>query len=317
MNRMLIIYFLCLVSTVDQKAQTFSKNPFNENYYKYQTLAIEHYNKKEFLQAAQEYSNAFYSNNGMAMTDDRYKQAGCWAMAGEKDSAFKQLFTLIGARYQKYNDVVLNADLKNLHKDKRWAEFLNAIKNNRIKYNPQLDIALTESLDAILQNDQRYRQAYMEIEVKHGQSSNEMKELKKIMAANDSINFMKVQTILNSQGWPTQDVAGPESGTTIFLVIQHSDLSTQEKFLPHVKDAVKTKKIPPSYLALLEDRMAVDRGKKQKYGSQVGKDKNGNYYLEPLEDPQGVDLRRAEIGLGPLADYLKQWNIEWPEKKKK
>lgn len=316
MKKTIIIALLCFLSSTHVKAQTFSNNPFNESYYKHQKLAVDHYEKKEFLQAAQEYSNAFYSNNNMAITDDRYKQAGCWALIGNKDSAFKQLFILIGARYQKYNDIVLNTDLTPLHKDKRWTEFLSGIKNNRIKYNPQLDLALTESLDAILQNDQRYRQAFMEIEITHGQSSNEMKELKKIMAANDSINSMKVQTILNSQGWPAADIAGPESGTAIFLVIQHSDLKTQEKLLPHVKDAVKTKKIPSSYLALLEDRMAIDKGKKQKYGSQVGRDSSGNYYLEPLEDPKGVDLRRAEIGLGPLADYLKQWHIEWPEKKK-
>lgn len=34
-------------------------------------------------------------------------------------------------------------------------------------------------------------------------------------------------------------------------------------------------------------------------------------FVLPLEDPDNVDKRRAEVGLGPLADYVKQWNIVW------
>jgi hypothetical protein len=31
----------------------------------------------------------------------------------------------------------------------------------------------------------------------------------------------------------------------------------------------------------------------------------------PLEDPDNVDKRRAAVGLEPLADYVKSWDIEW------
>jgi hypothetical protein len=48
------------------------------------------------------------------------------------------------------------------------------------------------------------------------------------------------------------------------------------------------------------------------YGSQIGQDNetNKNYVL-PLEDPDNVDKRRAGAGLGPLADYVKRWDIIW------
>ena len=32
--------------------------------------------------------------------------------------------------------------------------------------------------------------------------------------------------------------------------------------------------------------------------------------VSPLEDPDNVDKRRAEVGLGPLADYVSNWNIK-------
>jgi hypothetical protein len=35
------------------------------------------------------------------------------------------------------------------------------------------------------------------------------------------------------------------------------------------------------------------------------------YYVLPLEDPDNVDKRRAEVGLQPLAEYVAYWQIKW------
>ena len=37
----------------------------------------------------------------------------------------------------------------------------------------------------------------------------------------------------------------------------------------------------------------------------------GKNYLLPLEDPDNVDARRAQVGLGLLAEYLKSFDIDW------
>jgi hypothetical protein len=48
----------------------------------------------------------------------------------------------------------------------------------------------------------------------------------------------------------------------------------------------------------------VGEGKKQVYGTQC-KLENGEAIPEPIEDEANVDKRRAEVGLQPLAEYLK------------
>ncbi|HYG50869.1 MAG TPA: AraC family transcriptional regulator [Flavobacteriales bacterium] len=48
---------------------------------------------------------------------------------------------------------------------------------------------------------------------------------------------------------------------------------------------------------------------------RINTDANGKYFIEPISDPEHVDEKRKEIGLGPLADYLKQWDIVWPTQK--
>jgi len=79
-----------------------------------------------------------------------------------------------------------------------------------------------------------------------------------------------------------------------------------------MREAVKEGRAYASSLALLEDRLALRQGKKQIYGSQIGFDKETEKYIvQDLEDPDNVDKRRAEVGLPPLADYVKNWNIVW------
>ncbi|MGY3053704.1 hypothetical protein ACVWYG_001905 [Pedobacter sp. UYEF25] len=79
-----------------------------------------------------------------------------------------------------------------------------------------------------------------------------------------------------------------------------------------MKEAVKIGNANGSALALLEDRVALREGKRQIYGSQIGYDsETKKNYVLPLDDPDNVDERRAKVGLGLLAEYVKRWEILW------
>lgn len=89
---------------------------------------------------------------------------------------------------------------------------------------------------------------------------------------------------------------------------RHEDF---EKYQDFAKDPA-FRSLHGDDVALLEDRLALRQGKKQIYGSQVSLDnQSGKYYVENLQDPENVDKRRAAVGLPPLAEYLKQWGINW------
>lgn len=139
-----------------------------------------------------------------------------------------------------------------------------------------------------------------------------------IISEKDSINLFQVKQILDQYGWLGADVVSDQGNSTLFLVIQHSDLATQEKYLPMMREAVKNGKAAGSSLALLEDRVALGQGKRQIYGSQISRDpETQEYYISPLEDPDNVDKRRAEVGLGPLSEYVIHWQIKWDIEKYK
>ena len=95
-------------------------------------------------------------------------------------------------------------------------------------------------------------------------------------------------------------------------MIQHVDIETKEKYLPLLQKVVEQGDANGSNLALLTDRIALSRGRKQIYGSQLEQDpKSQTYVLSPLEDPDHVDERRAKMDMEPIADYLQAWDIVW------
>ena len=291
---------------------TFGQN-IPQEYFDLVKKADSLYNAKDFRSSANKYSDAFKANGWKGLSNDRYNAACSWALAAVPDSAFFQLDRIATkSNYTNYGHITTDPDLNSLHNDNRWKPLIEKIKQNKDKAEVSLNKPLVAILDSIYIEDQTYRKQIDGIEKKYGWESKEMKDHWKIINEKDSINLIKVQSILDKYGWLGADVVGGQGNSTLFLVIQHSDQSTQEKYLPMMREAVKNSKAQGSSLALLEDRVALGQGKRQIYGSQIGRDPETKiYYVSPLEDPDNVDKRRAEVGLGPLSDYVSRWQIKW------
>jgi len=271
------------------------------------------YKAKEYEKSAFAYSDAFKAMSGKGLTNDRYNAACSWALSNNPDSSFFQLDRIATkANYMDYQHVTTDPDLVSLHTDERWKPLLEIIKQNKEKAEANLNKPLVAELDSVFTDDQKYRQQASGIEKKYGMQSNEMASLWKTIKEKDSVNLVKVKSLLDNYGWLGADVIGRQGNLTLFLVIQHADSSTQRKYLPMMREAVIQRKANASDLALLEDRVALGKGEKQIYGSQIGFNPETKlYYVLPLEDPDNVDKRRSEVGLGPLSDYVQQWNIKW------
>ena len=74
---------------------------------------------------------------------------------------------------------------------------------------------------------------------------------------------------------------------------------------PLIELDVRSKRIDAQPFALLFDRLHVMLGEKQRYGTQLGNNLEGELLLMPLEDRGRVEELRKELGLIPLAEYLR------------
>jgi len=167
-------------------------------------------------------------------------------------------------------------------------------------------------LDSVHALDQNGRGELEEVRAKFGNQSGELEQLWKRINRQDSVDEVIVSGILDQYGWLSPDEVGDSASMALFLVVQHSDLPMQEKYLPMLRDAVEKGRAEGEYLAYLEDRIAVDTGGEQTYGTQMGMvPQTGEYFIRPIKDPEHVDERRASVGLMPLNWYVGIFGLTW------
>ncbi len=288
----------------------------NEDMTKYDSLinvALNFYELKDYKSSANSYSEAFKSIGWKSYPRDKYNAACTWSLANQPDSAFYYLEKIVTKlKYSDLNSISTDKDFISIHQDKRWKSTIKKVKANKAEIEKDYDHKIEKILAQINIDDQQDRGQLGVIEEKYGHNSKQMDSLWQVINVKDSLNLIKVEKILSKKGWLSPKVIGYNGVGTIFLVIQHADLKTQEKYLPMMREANKKGEFESSSLALLEDRVANRNGKLQIYGSQIGYDQSAQvYYLLPVEDPDNLDKRRELMNLGPISDYLSNWDIPW------
>lgn len=122
----------------------------------------------------------------------------------------------------------------------------------------------------------------------------------------DQQNQKVVVSLIEKCGFPTTEQAGQHGYTAIFFVLQHSAGGMIGRYYPPLAAAVERGEINKSTFALMQDRLLMNFGYKQVYGSQIMNDQ-----LYELQAPETVNERRAEVGLGPIEAYLKYFNLDF------
>lgn len=103
------------------------------------------------------------------------------------------------------------------------------------------------------------------------------------------------------------DLAGEEGSQNFWLMVQHSDHNPdfQKEVLEKMKVEVEKENAIPSNYGLLVDRVKINTGQKQIYGTQVTYNMNiGQAYPKNLKDSLNVNQKRKSIGLEPIEEYL-------------
>jgi len=115
----------------------------------------------------------------------------------------------------------------------------------------------------------------------------------------------QLKGIVAKSGWPTIALVGIDASNAAIVILTHTgDHAWQASLLPELETLADTKKIDGSALAPVIDRELLSEGKLQRYGTQF-KNVDGELAMYGVEDPGGLDARRARVLLPPM-DYYKQ-----------
>lgn len=124
----------------------------------------------------------------------------------------------------------------------------------------------------------------------------------------DLENVKKLKTIIQKIGWPDTGLVGQRASHFAWLIAQHADcdIRFQERCLKLLKEKQRQKKSDPIEIAYLTDRIRVNRGKKQVYGTQFYINKNRDLVPRPIQDKKNLDKWRKKVGLENFEQYRKR-----------
>ncbi len=125
------------------------------------------------------------------------------------------------------------------------------------------------------------------------------------MRAVDLDNTRFLVELVRDVGWIDAERFGEEARRAAFLIVQHSpSLRLMATVLPVLETEANADPATGDPYAYLYDRLQLSLCGQQRYGTQLHVGPDGTHYVVRLDDPAGVDERRASLGMGPLEEYL-------------
>lgn len=116
-----------------------------------------------------------------------------------------------------------------------------------------------------------------------------------------------LEKVFDQYGYPGYDMVGKEGEKNFWLMVQHCDKTPefQKKVLNAMKVQVSKSNADPKNYAYLTDRVLLNTGDKQVYGTQVTYNVTICQAIpRPLVDSANVNARRKEVGLEVIEKYL-------------
>jgi len=176
----------------------------------------------------------------------------------------------------------------------------------------QKDTTLQQRLAYMVEEDQAGRLYLDTIRKNYGFPSAQNDSMWKVIHAIDhKHNAVLKGVIRDLKSYPDEKLVGYTASHNFWLLVQHQDRDTtfQKEVLHLMKYAVEYKAASATDYAYLTDRVMLNTGKKQVYGTQFWLlDEKDGVVPRPMEDSLNVDKRRAEVGLGPISEAIEQMN---------
>lgn len=127
----------------------------------------------------------------------------------------------------------------------------------------------------------------------------------------DSLNYFLLKDIFAKYGFPNHDLVGQEGSSNFWLLVQHQDRhpAFQDSVLTKMKIEVDAHKASGRNYAYLVDRVKVNTGQQQIYGTQLElNEEHTSYIPKNVIDPDKLNERRLSVGLESIESYIEFMN---------
>lgn len=130
----------------------------------------------------------------------------------------------------------------------------------------------------------------------------------------DRKNTERMKEIIAEIGWPSISKVGANASTAAWLLVQHADHDVEfQSYCLGLMQEMPREEVRSEDVALLTDRVRVNKGLPQVYGTQFTQ-VDGKHVPRDIEDPENVDERRKLVGLDTLDENIKRMYKKYPIK---
>jgi hypothetical protein len=143
-------------------------------------------------------------------------------------------------------------------------------------------------------------------------SADEQKDYNRKLAnrimALDRANTAELRELLKIYRWFPISEFGEPVEKCAWVLVQHADrdVGFQQEVLEILSSLFPKGETSSNSFTNLWDRVAMNTGKPQRYGTQGKCHGPGNWVPYEIEDPANVDQRRASVGLSTMAEYVRR-----------
>lgn len=175
----------------------------------------------------------------------------------------------------------------------------------------QAILAIQTDITRLWREDQSARGAYMSLNTEDRKGASYWAQRLATAHATriDAESKSYIETVLEDYDWVDRKRFDGAISDHAWILVQHADdhPEFQSKVLARMEPYLESGGVKSKNYAYLWDRVAVNTGKKQRYGTQPKWEcEGGMLELQPLEDPDNVNERRAKMGLNTVEQGLER-----------
>ena len=119
----------------------------------------------------------------------------------------------------------------------------------------------------------------------------------------DKLNRDTIFSLIDKCKWPkTKDEI-----TALWYIVQHGESEKMAFYYPEFEQMVHLNLLEPSLLAKMQDRLLMNNGFPQIYGTQIAPP----HSFHKIKDPRNVNKRRIEVGLDSIEITARKFGFEF------
>ena len=237
------------------------------------------------------------------------KKAERFCDQNQLDSAYKYVNLIIG----EINGEIIKANYKlnSLRSTDMWLTIEQKLDSAYLSNYPNItNPALSIELWNIYIADQLYRSYSEYAEPIPPSGTKEYYTFQESQNKLRETRTKRVIQIIKNMGWPIYSQVGSISGDAVFYVLQHDRTKHMEKYIPLLKVAAMKGEASKENYAMMFDRIQLNNGNKQSYGTQLTF-LGSKMVFFPVDDPENINKRRAEMDLEPIETYAERIRVEY------